>query len=218
MKIRRDVLMVAGILLAAGGLFAFSRMQAPPTLEGKTAQMTLPPDAVQVLQTPETSPVAQTTSPAPRLAQSAEETAMTDATPGTDLPSRTQELQAETSSPQTASPEASSGEDAGMMGPPMPEKTEKVRGYVVITVGGRQYGDPIPMDRDKIITIRQEDGKTNRVHVTPESVYMESSTCENQDCVSEGEVTPDNYRTRILSTYIICLPHQVQVEMIPAEE
>ena len=217
MKIRRDVLMVAGILLAAGGLFAVSRMQAPPTLEGKTAQMTLSPDAVTVLETPE-APAAKE-SPFP--AQSKEESAAPDTAPGTELPLQTLEPQAETASPGSAAfvPAAAPGaEDAGMMGPPMPEKAEKVRGYVVITVGGRQYGDPIPMDRDKIITIRQDDGKTNRVHITPESVYMESSTCENQDCVGEGEVTPDNYRTRILSSYIICLPHQVQVEMIPAEE
>ena len=104
------------------------------------------------------------------------------------------------------------------MGPqPAAPKTE-VRGHVVITINGRQYGDPIPMDRDKIITVRQEDGKINRVHITPEAVYMESSTCENQDCIGEGEVTLENYKTRILSTFIICLPNGVQVEMVPIQE
>ena len=99
----------------------------------------------------------------------------------------------------------------------MPAAATAVRGHVVITINGRQYGDPIPMDRDKIITIRQEDGKINRVHITPDSVVMASSTCENQDCIGEGEITLENYRTRILSTYIICLPNGVQVEMVPAE-
>ncbi len=49
-----------------------------------------------------------------------------------------------------------------MVGPMMPKQTEKVRGHVVITVAGRQYGDPIPMDRDKIITVKQENGAINR--------------------------------------------------------
>ena len=104
-----------------------------------------------------------------------------------------------------------------MMGPMPPKKAETVRGYVVLTVGGRQYGDPIPMDRDKIITLRQEDGKVNKVHITAEKVYMESSSCENQDCVGQGEVHIDTYMDRILSTYIICLPNNVQIEMVPAE-
>lgn len=104
-----------------------------------------------------------------------------------------------------------------MMGPMPPKKAETVRGHVVLTVGGRQYGDPIPMDRDKIITLRQEDGKVNKVHITAEKVYMESSSCENQDCVGQGEVHIDTYMDRILSTYIICLPNNVQIEMVPAE-
>ena len=100
-----------------------------------------------------------------------------------------------------------------------PEITaDKVRGYVVITVAGRQYGDPIPMDRDKIITIKQDNGEINKIHITPEYVVMESSTCENQDCIGEGEVNVNTYKDRILSTYIICLPNQVTIEMVPADE
>ncbi len=107
---------------------------------------------------------------------------------------------------------------AGPMGPMPKAQTEKVRGHVVLTVGGRQYGDPIPMDRDKIITLKQEDGKINKVHITPEKVFMESSTCDNQDCVQQGEITVDNYKTRVLSTYVICLPNNVSIEFIPAEQ
>ena len=100
----------------------------------------------------------------------------------------------------------------------MPKRVEKVLGHVVLTVGGRQYGDPIPMDRDKIITIRQENGEINKVHITPDSVYMEYSSCENQDCVGQGHITMENYKTRILSTFVICLPNNVTIEMVPAEE
>ena len=109
-------------------------------------------------------------------------------------------------------------QSANMVGPMMPKQTEKVRGHVVITVAGRQYGDPIPMDRDKIITVKQENGAINRIHITPEYVEMESSTCENQDCIGEGEVNVNTYKDRILSTYIICLPNQVTIEMVPADE
>ena len=109
-------------------------------------------------------------------------------------------------------------ESANMVGPVMPKQTDKVRGYVVITVAGRQYGDPIPMDRDKIITIKQDNGEINKIHITPEYVVMESSTCENQDCIGEGEVNVNTYKDRILSTYIICLPNQVTIEMVPADE
>lgn len=119
----------------------------------------------------------------------------------------------------TEAPEATAEpQTAGVAGPVMPKQTDKVRGYVVITVAGRQYGDPIPMDRDKIITIKQDNGEINKIHITPEYVVMESSTCENQDCIGEGEVNVNTYKDRILSTYIICLPNQVTIEMVPADE
>ena len=106
---------------------------------------------------------------------------------------------------------------ASVVGPMPAPQTAEVKGYVVITVGNRQYGDPIPMDRDKVITVRQSDGKENKVHITPEKVYMEHSTCENQDCVGQGEITLENYKTRILSTFVICLPNAVTIEMVPVE-
>ena len=106
---------------------------------------------------------------------------------------------------------------ASVVGPMPAPQTAEVKGYVVITVGNRQYGDPIPMDRDKVITVHQSDGKENKVHITPEKVYMEHSTCENQDCVGQGEITLENYKTRILSTFVICLPNAVTIEMVPVE-
>ena len=117
----------------------------------------------------------------------------------------------------TEAPTEEPEQEATMVGPMPPKKEENVRGHVILTVGGRQYGDPIPMDRDKIITLRQEDGKINKVHITPEKVYMESSTCDNQDCVQQGEVHVDTYQDRILGTYVICLPNNVSIEMVPVE-
>ena len=197
---KKDLLLIAVVLLAAVALFAGSKLLPKTDLSTKTADVTLAPDAIEYLdETP-----APTATDAPETAQTPEATAEPAAT---EAPVATEAPEA-TDAPQSAN----------MVGPMMPKQTEKVRGHVVITVAGRQYGDPIPMDRDKIITVKQENGAINRIHITPEYVEMESSTCENQDCIGEGEVNVNTYKDRILSTYIICLPNQVTIEMVPADE
>lgn len=194
---KKDLLIIAVVLLAAVALFAGSKMLPKTDLSTKTADVTLAPDAVEYL----------------------DETPAPDATEAAQTPEATAEPAATEASAATEAPEATDApQSANMVGPMMPKQTEKVRGHVVITVAGRQYGDPIPMDRDKIITVKQENGAINRIHITPEYVEMESSTCENQDCIGEGEVNVNTYKDRILSTYIICLPNQVTIEMVPADE
>ncbi|MBQ7488717.1 MAG: NusG domain II-containing protein [Clostridia bacterium] len=261
---KKDILLIAAVLAGALILLLISRLMPKKTVEERTADVTLAPDAIEYV---------DATAAPPASSQPAAETAVPEMTaaPATDsaataVPDVTYEEkppvtaeQATTAAPEvtaepaaTAAPEVTAeptataapetkGDlevsaapadtaDAGTSGTtetkrvagpmigPMPEiSDEPVKGHVVIMVGGRQYGDPIPMDRDKIITIRQSDEKINRVHITRDSVYMESSTCENQDCVGEGEVTLENYKTRILSTFIVCLPNAVTVEMIPAD-
>lgn len=194
---KKDLLIIAVVLLAAVALFVGSKLLPKTDLSTKTADVTLAPDAIEYL---DETPVPK----APEAAQTPEATAEPAAT---EVPAATEAPEA-TDAPQSAN----------MVGPMMPKQTEKVRGHVVITVAGRQYGDPIPMDRDKIITVKQENGAINRIHITPEYVEMESSTCENQDCIGEGEVNVNTYKDRILSTYIICLPNQVTIEMVPADE
>ena len=194
---KKDLLIIAVVLLAAVALFAGSKLLPRTDLSTKTADVTLAPDAIEYL---DETPAPEAT----EAAQTPEATAEPDAT---EAPAATEAPEA-TDAPQSAN----------MVGPMMPKQTEKVRGHVVITVAGRQYGDPIPMDRDKIITVKQENGAINRIHITPEYVEMESSTCENQDCIGEGEVNVNTYKDRILSTYIICLPNQVTIEMVPADE
>ena len=191
---KKDLLIIAVVLLAAVALFAGSKMLPKTDLSTKTADVTLAPDAIEYLD----ETLAPDATDAPEAAQTPEATAEPAATEAPET----------TDAPQSAN----------MVGPMMPKQTEKVRGHVVITVAGRQYGDPIPMDRDKIITVKQENGAINRIHITPEYVEMESSTCENQDCIGEGEVNVNTYKDRILSTYIICLPNQVTIEMVPADE
>lgn len=190
---KKDALIVALVLLAAVALLAASRLIPRTDLSQKVAQETLAPDAVEYIDA--TAAPAETQAPG-----DTEAPAETAAPAATEAPAETKALK-----------------QADVAGPMPAPQTGEVRGYVVITVGNRQYGDPIPMDRDKVITIRQSDGKENKVHITPEKVYMEHSTCENQDCVGQGEITLDNYRTRILSTYVICLPNAVTIEMVPVE-
>lgn len=203
---KKDAAIIGVVLLLAVALFAVSKMMPKTDLSTKTADVTLAPDAVEYLD--ETPAPEATAEPQPTEAPeiTAEPTAEATAEP---QPTEAPEITAEP----TAAPES-----ANMVGPVMPKQTDKVCGYVVITVAGRQYGDPIPMDRDKIITIKQDNGEINKIHITPEYVVMESSTCENQDCIGEGEVNVNTYKDRILSTYIICLPNQVTIEMVPADE
>lgn len=204
---KKDLLIIAVVLLAAVALFAGSKMLPKTDLSTKTADVTLAPDAVEYLdETP-----APTATEAAQTPEATAEPAATEAPEATAMPGATKAPEA------TAEP-TDAPQSANMVGPMMPKQTEKVRGHVVITVAGRQYGDPIPMDRDKIITVKQENGAINRIHITPEYVEMESSTCENQDCIGEGEVNVNTYKDRILSTYIICLPNQVTIEMVPADE
>lgn len=194
---KKDLLLIAVVLLAAVALFAGSKLLPKTDLSTKTADVTLAPDAIEYLDE----------TPAPEATEAAQTPEATAEPAATEAPTAT-EAPETTDAPQSAN----------MVGPMMPKQTEKVRGHVVITVAGRQYGDPIPMDRDKIITVKQENGAINRIHITPEYVEMESSTCENQDCIGEGEVNVNTYKDRILSTYIICLPNQVTIEMVPADE
>ena len=209
---KKDALIIGAVLLLAVVLFAASKMMPKTDLSAKTADVTLAPDAVEYLDE----------TPAPEATAEPEATDAPEVTiepETTEAPEVTAEPETTEAPEATAEPETTAApESANMVGPMMPRQTEKVRGYVVITVAGRQYGDPIPMDRDKIITIKQDNGDINKIHITPEYVVMESSTCENQDCIGEGEVNVNTYKDRILSTYIICLPNQVTIEMVPADE
>ena len=190
---RKDALLIAAVLVVAGVLLLVSRLMPEATLEGKTADIALAPDAVEYLDAT-ADPTAEPTE-APAAQATAEPT----------------------EAPAKAEAEAKAEAPAAMVGPMPPPKAAEVKGHVVITLGNRQYGDPIPMDREKVITVKQENGHINKVHITPEKVYMEFSSCENQDCVGQGEITMDNYETRILSTFVICLPNNVTVEMVPVK-
>ncbi len=58
----------------------------------------------------------------------------------------------------------------------------------------------------------------NVILLTPEGIQMISANCSNHDCLMQGEVTLENRDARILYNMIVCLPHQVVLELYSREE
>ena len=98
------------------------------------------------------------------------------------------------------------------------------RGDVLVQTGTQSGWLPLPDAEEDSYTFpliqQTADGGfvQNHIHVTPEGVSMAFSTCENQDCVEQGEVTLENRETRPLMNYIICLPNQVTLALYTPEE
>jgi len=96
------------------------------------------------------------------------------------------------------------------------EKTEAA-GYVYITAGqeGRWYA--LPVDEEAVLRLERGD-MVNEIKLIPDGVYMHASTCDNQDCVMQGTITLENKDERILGNFIVCLPHQVAIELYSRDE
>lgn len=96
------------------------------------------------------------------------------------------------------------------------------KGYVLVSTATRMGWLPLPEEGEISYPLRQvlPDGTeaVNVIHLTPDGVYMEDSTCEGHDCVQQGEVTLENRDERILSNMIICLPNQVFLQLFTPEE
>ena len=108
-------------------------------------------------------------------------------------------------------------EDDGLDAAPRPAKA-----YVLVTTATQAGFLPLPEEGEASYPIRQvlPDGTLaeNVIHLTPEGVYMESSTCANHDCIEQGLVTLENRNERILSNMIVCLPNQVTLQLYTPEE
>lgn len=94
-------------------------------------------------------------------------------------------------------------------------------GYVYITASGEGRWFELPEAESRInITRPEEDGTEtfNVINLSPEGVFVESASCDNQDCVEQGVVTLENKSTRVLQNLIVCLPNEVSVELYSAEE
>ena len=94
--------------------------------------------------------------------------------------------------------------------------------YVLVRMQNAAGLLPLPVDGEYTRTIRQKNGDgsemTNVLHLTKNGFWMESANCEGQDCVNMGEVTLENREERVLWNMVICLPHQLSLELITREE
>jgi len=108
--------------------------------------------------------------------------------------------------PEAAPPTSAPAQTASTAAP------EPAQAYLVVSVRGMLY-EPMPLEGEGSFTIRQDENTTNTIHVTPSSIWMEHSTCDNQDCVDQVIVSLDNLKNRVLGNMIICLPNEVVLEL-----
>jgi len=143
------------------------------------------------------------------------ESAEPDIRPASEAAEVVRESAAPSASPAPESPEKGAEDVAD-------ENGEKLAaGYVLVSSPTVTAWLPLPEKEDYVYPLKQviAGGETlNMIHLTPDGVYMESSTCENQNCVEEGVVTLENRDSRILGNMIICLPNQVTLELYSAGE
>ena len=117
----------------------------------------------------------------------------------------------------TQVPEAPTAAPDAVEAPAAPEATrEPAKAYLVVTVAGAMY-EPIPLYQEERYSIRRGD-MVNVIEVTPDSIRMHESSCDNQDCVEQGVVSLDNRQKRVLQNMIICLPNEVVLELYTPEE
>lgn len=94
---------------------------------------------------------------------------------------------------------------------------ESAASYLRIQVGSETY-KTVPLNKEDTVTIDQGGGKKNVVQIGVNSAHMLSSTCKNQECVHQGVVSLENRNNRALFNMVVCLPNQVLLELIPADE
>lgn len=80
---------------------------------------------------------------------------------------------------------------------------------VQIEVDGKPYAT-YSLAENRTIEIH-ENGHTNKITINDGAVQMSYSTCKNQICVKDGQITKTNQS-------IVCLPNKVMVEITGGEE
>ena len=76
----------------------------------------------------------------------------------------------------------------------------------------------VSLGGDPVIEIDQGNDIVNHVEIKDGAIYMSDSTCPDQQCVGQGEISMDNYEQRVLRNWIVCLPNQVTVELTLEDE
>lgn len=196
----KNLIVLGSALLVALLLFGVSRLAGTRALPAPGPDApSLTADANTPSPAPEPTPAA-TTAPTPEVtpAPTASVAPALTATP------------AVTAAP-SATPSASEAPSAAVPAGP-------AKAYLVVTVNNMMY-EPIPLTGEGSYTLTQKDiDAVNVIHVTQDSVFMESSTCEGQDCVKQGTVSLENREHRVLGNMIICLPNRVSLELYTPEE
>ncbi|MBQ8200809.1 MAG: NusG domain II-containing protein [Clostridia bacterium] len=90
------------------------------------------------------------------------------------------------------------------------------KAYLVVTVAGVMY-EPIALHEPGRYTVTRGEN-VNIIEVTEDSVWMDESTCDNQDCILQGVVSLDNMDTRVFQNLIICLPNEVMLQLFTPEQ
>lgn len=94
------------------------------------------------------------------------------------------------------------------------DSEKAVTGYVSVTVNSREWVR-LPLDEPTSYTVHQASGAENTITIVEGGdVYVSYATCDNQDCVEQGHITPQNVDTRVLMNQIICLPNSVVVTVV----
>lgn len=100
-----------------------------------------------------------------------------------------------------------------LLGYQLQRSRQVARDEIAVYVDGKLYATS-PLRAGQDLTVEQEDGSVNVIRMTENGFYMQSSTCKNQDCVHQGDVTRDNWSQRLLGTHVICLPNRVDVVLM----
>ncbi|SBW11053.1 conserved exported hypothetical protein [uncultured Eubacteriales bacterium] len=87
--------------------------------------------------------------------------------------------------------------------------------YVNIYVGGELYKS-VPLDEDQVVEVSQNGGLVNHIEIKDGVVRMLDANCSNQDCVDMGPMSAEH--PGLMFGVIVCLPHQVSVELRLASE
>lgn len=100
-----------------------------------------------------------------------------------------------------------------LVGYKMANGKKAAKDEIAVYVNGQLHTvSPIKPGEDLII--QQEDGSVNVIRMVEGGFYMQSSTCQNQDCIYQGSVTRENWSMRLLGTHVICLPNRVDVMLL----
>lgn len=103
----------------------------------------------------------------------------------------------------------------------LPQESAKLEliaeGYVCITVSGESRWFELPTGEDVSMTLSREE-MVNVIRLSHDGVVMHSSTCDNQACVEQGWVTLENKDDRVLQNMILCLPHEISIELYSKAE